>query len=77
MNATIESLPLAHARVAQRLLSQYLVRCPGCAKPAAAHVDLNPGIQARLVRFVCPSSCVVEAATILAALPGAEVSLSA
>lgn len=74
---TTESLPLAHARAAQQLLSQYLISCPACAKPAAVHVDGAVASEARLVRAVCPDACVVDPATILAALPAADVGLSA
>jgi hypothetical protein len=74
----IESLPLAHARAAQQVLSQYLVRCPACGKPGAAHVEINRGPQVRLVRFVCPDGCPIDVASVLAALPpDAEVSLTA
>lgn len=48
-----------------RLLSQYVVKCPRCAKPAAAHVDQNDVGEQLLVRFVCPDSCVVAASEVL------------
>jgi hypothetical protein len=75
---TIESLPLAQARAADQLLSQYLVCCPGCAKPAAVHVDARPGGEVQLARFVCPESCAVDDAVVLALLlPSARIELTA
>lgn len=46
------------------LLAQHLVICPGCRKPAAAHVDVTAP-SAVLVRFVCPDGCAVDEALIL------------
>jgi hypothetical protein len=66
---TAESLPLAHARTGHRLLAQHLISCPGCGKPAAAHVDPRPGDRARLVRLVCPEACAVHEEAVLARLP--------
>ena len=49
------------------LLSQHLVACPECHKPAAAHVDVSAPA-AVLVRFVCPNGCPVDAAAVLGCL---------
>jgi hypothetical protein len=74
----VESVPLAHARASGEFLDQYLVDCPVCAKPAAAHVGRAEDGQRVLVRFVCVDSCDVLAADVLANVPASiEVSLSA
>ena len=74
----VESVPLAHARASGEFLDQYLVNCPACAKPAAAHVGRADDGERVLVRFVCPNSCDVVATDVLAALPASiEVSLTA
>lgn len=62
-----ETLPITRAQV--RLLDQYLVACPGCAKPGAAHVDRQPDGTPVLIRFVCPNSCQVAGGDVLAGLP--------
>lgn len=74
---TTESLPLAHARTGHRLLVQHLVSCPGCGKPAAAHVDPRLDERAGLVRFVCPEACAVSDDAVLARLPDHDVELTA
>jgi hypothetical protein len=73
MSAETMPLPLARGR----LLDQYLVACPGCAKPAAAHVGQHPDGTPMLVRLVCPVGCAVAADDVLAALSPVEVSLTA
>jgi hypothetical protein len=71
---TLDSLSSARARADHALLEQYLLVCPGCRKPAAAHVDpAGP----TLVRLVCPDSCVVAADAVLGQLPVGELTLSA
>jgi hypothetical protein len=57
------------ARPGARLLAQHLVCCPGCSKPAAAHVDTET---MTLVRFVCPDSCAVDAALVMSGLERAH-----
>lgn len=54
---------------ATRLLAQYLVRCPGCDKPAAAHLDESQPGTPVLVRLVCPDACRVDKASVLRRLP--------
>jgi hypothetical protein len=56
------------ARPGSRTLAQYLISCPKCQKPAAAHVDGAPS-RPVLVRFVCPDACAVETVSVLACLP--------
>jgi hypothetical protein len=74
----IESVPLAHARAGGEFLDQYLISCPVCAKPAAAHVGWTADGHRTLVRFVCLDSCAVAASDVLACLPAAvEVGLTA
>jgi hypothetical protein len=65
---SVESLPLAQARAAQRPLDQYLVSCPGCARPSALHLDATTGGAPRVVRFVCPNACPLDADAVLACL---------
>jgi len=65
---TLTSLtPLARQR--SRLLAQYLMTCPSCAKAATAHVDTDAVV---LVRFVCPDSCAVDANVVLKRLERAD-----
>jgi hypothetical protein len=59
----------ALARPRSRLLAQYLMTCPSCDKPAAAHVDTDA---MELVRFVCPDSCALDAAVVLKRLERAD-----
>lgn len=54
-------------RADSTLLAQHLLTCPGCHKPAAAHVDITAP-SAVLVRFVCPDGCAVDEAVILGGL---------
>jgi hypothetical protein len=49
---------------APTLLGQFLVPCPGCGRPGAAHVD-ESGPVPTLVRFICPVACVVPAAMVI------------
>jgi hypothetical protein len=49
------------------VLAQYLVMCPGCRQPAAAHVDTSADLPV-LVRFVCPEACVVDEGAVLSGL---------
>jgi hypothetical protein len=65
---SVESLPLAQARAAQRPLDQYLVSCPGCTRPSALHLDLSTDGTPRVVRFVCPNACAVGVDAVLACL---------
>ena len=51
-------------RPGSTLLSQHLLTCPACRKPAAAHVDVSAP-SAVLVRFVCPEGCEVDGEAIL------------
>ena len=75
---TVESVPLAHARAGGEFLDQYLVSCPACAKPGAAHVGWAADGSPVLVRFVCPDSCAVAANDVLNGLPAPlEVELTA
>jgi hypothetical protein len=77
---TVGSLAPALARAERRLLDQYLITCPGCGQPAAAHVDANdlpPGGRPTLVRLVCPESCPVTEAQVLDLLPVGQLILSA
>jgi hypothetical protein len=67
---------LALARASDHLLSQYLIICPGCSKPAAAHVD-RAGAAPRLVRFVCPDGCAVAGTDVLALVPPQAAGLTA
>ena len=76
----VDSLAPALARADRRRLEQYLIPCPGCGKPAAAHVDLNDlpsGARPVLVRLVCPDACVVAAEEVLGRLPVEQFTLSA
>jgi hypothetical protein len=74
----VESVPLAHARAGGEFLDQYLITCPACAQPGAAHVARTPDGQPEVVRFVCVDSCLVDAEDVLARLPEAlEVGLTA
>jgi hypothetical protein len=59
---------LARARASGRLLSQYLLTCPGCSRPSAAHVEWLDASESsgRVVRFVCPEGCPVTGAEVLA-----------
>jgi hypothetical protein len=74
---SVESLPLAQAKAAQRLLLQYLVTCPACGKVSAVHADRDAEGSWVLVRFVCPGSCAVGVAQVLSLLPSDEVPLTA
>lgn len=74
---TAESLPRLQARAGQPLLAQYLVTCPTCRKPSAAHVDRDGYGERVLVRFVCPDACPVSDAAVLAVLPPHTVPLTA
>ena len=65
MTAISKALPLSAAR--PPLLDQYLLACPICAKPGAAHVGHDAEGFPMLVRFVCPTSCTVAAEAVLAA----------
>jgi len=47
------------------LLSQYLVQCPRCGKPAAVHLDEREPGTCVLVRFVCPDACPVDERSVL------------
>jgi hypothetical protein len=60
-------------------LEQYLLSCPACAKPGAAHVDWGESDVADpvLVRFVCPDGCPVDAATVLALIEEPPSALTA
>ena len=73
----VEPLFVAQARATQRLLDQYLVTCPGCARPSALHVDGGVGSTARVVRFVCPNACPVTVDAALACLAPDSVAHSA
>jgi hypothetical protein len=75
----VEPLAPAQAGANDRLLDQYLLTCPSCVKPAAAHVApaLDPVSGPTLVRFVCPDSCAVDDAAVLAQLAEARLDLSA
>jgi hypothetical protein len=74
----VESIPLAHARAGGEFLDQFLIPCPACAKPGAAHVGWTSEGQRELVRFVCLDSCAVQDVDVLAALPESlEVGLTA
>lgn len=53
----------------RRLLAQYLVRCPLCDKPAAAHLDESNPKSPVLVRLVCPDACRVDELSVLGRLP--------
>jgi hypothetical protein len=53
----------------RRLLAQYLVRCPLCDKPAAAHLDESNPKTPVLVRLVCPDACRVDEHSVLGRLP--------
>jgi hypothetical protein len=77
---TVDVLGPALARAKDRLLSQYLLVCPGCAQPSAAHVDrtgAQPTGEPVLVRFVCPLGCAVSDAAVLALLPTDPIGLTA
>ena len=52
-----------------RLLAQYLVHCPRCDKPAAAHLDESNPKAPVLVRLVCPDACRVDEPSVLLCLP--------
>jgi hypothetical protein len=60
-------------------LEQYLLTCPACAKPGAAHVDRGQSDLADpvLIRFVCPDGCPVDAATVLALIEEPTSALTA
>jgi hypothetical protein len=72
---TAETLSISRARV--RLLDQYLLPCPGCARPGAAHVDNEPDGTRVLVRFVCPNACEITSSDVLALIHDPAASLSA
>ena len=73
----IDSLPLVQAQARHRLLEQYLLACPDCAKSSVAHVGRTEAGAPFLVRFVCPDACHVEHADILAIVVSDAVQLSA
>jgi hypothetical protein len=74
----VESVPLAHARAGGEFLDQYVLPCPACTRPGAAHVGRTADGEPLLVRFVCVDSCAVLADEVLARLPGSlQVSLTA
>jgi hypothetical protein len=78
--ASVDAIGPALARAEDRLLSQYLLACPGCAQPSAAHVDRRGDLTTSapvLVRFVCPVGCAVTDAAVLALLPIESIGLSA
>jgi len=56
------------------LLEQRFVACPHCGLLSAVHVDQQAW---RVVRFVCPTSCVVEPAVIDALIAPEAATLSA
>lgn len=74
---TAESLPRLQACAGQPLLAQYMITCPTCRKPSAAHVDRDDCGERVLVRFVCPDACTVSEAAVLAVLPPDTVPLTA
>ena len=53
--------PEAPALGTPGLLGQRLVSCPQCGLLSAVHLD---ECSWRVVRFVCPSSCPIDAATV-------------
>jgi hypothetical protein len=63
----VESLALAQSRASGPLLAQYLIICPSCAEPAAAHVDERE-FDPVLVRLVCPNGCDVDSSAVFARL---------
>jgi lysyl-tRNA synthetase class I len=67
---------LALARASDHLLSQYLLICPSCGKPSAAHVEWADAAP-HLVRFVCPDGCAVPGADVLALVPPQAAGLTA
>ena len=74
----VESVPLAHARASGEFLDQFVLPCPVCSSPGAAHVGRTADGEPVLVRFVCVDSCDVVAGAVLASLPGSlQVSLTA
>lgn len=74
--ATVDPLAVAQASADNRLLAQYLLQCPGCGRPAVAHID-ESFVRPALVRLVCPMACVVDATAVLALFPQADSRLSA
>jgi len=56
------------------LLEQRFVSCPECGLLSAVHVDRQAW---RVVRFVCPTSCVIEPAVIDALIAPEAATLSA
>jgi hypothetical protein len=60
-------------------LEQYLLTCPACAEPGAAHVDWGESDLADpvLIRFVCLDGCPVDAATVLALIEEPPSALTA
>jgi hypothetical protein len=77
---TVDSLAPALARAGHRRLEEYVTNCPGCRKPAAAHIDMNGAAsdaRPTVVRFVCPDGCVVGDAAVLGLLPVGDRPLSA
>jgi hypothetical protein len=75
-SATVDPLAVAQASAENRRLAQYLVPCPSCGHAAAAHVD-ESAFEPVLVRLVCPTSCVVDPAAVLALFPSTQHRMSA
>ena len=59
---------------APSLLDQRLVSCPECGGLSALHVDQQAW---RVVRFVCPTSCVLDPAVIEALIAPDAAALTA
>jgi hypothetical protein len=73
----VHTVARAARPAAHRLLSQYLLACPGCGEAGAAHVDRDVRDAPVLVRFVCPQSCVVSDQAVLALVPAQGEALTA
>jgi hypothetical protein len=68
------SAPTPMALGSAPLLAQHLVTCPECNLLSAVHVDPQSWL---VVRFVCPSSCVVDPAAVAALIAPEPAALSA